>query len=96
MPRPLSPFTRRAALRRQRVLTLGLIALGAIVVLGAVGPTPLAGAALAGLLGALALLRLVLPTRSVGALAVRSRGVDVCVLGLLAVGIAVLSGAPNL
>lgn len=96
MPRTRSPYTRRAALHRQIVLTLALIALAGIVVLGTVGPTPIAGAALAALLGTLALLRLVLPTQAVGALAVRSRGVDVCVLALLAIGIAALSSAPNL
>ncbi|WP_114853725.1 DUF3017 domain-containing protein [Brachybacterium sp. YJGR34] len=91
-----SPFTLGAALRRQAVLTASLVATGAIVVVGVVISAPLAGLLLASLLGVLALLRAVLPVRVVGALAVRTRGLDVAVLVLLAVGIGVLSGSPNL
>jgi hypothetical protein len=47
-----------------------------------------AGACLVG-----AVLRLVLPARRVGSLAVRSRGVDVATLGVLGVAIALLAGA---
>ena len=47
-------------------------------------------------LSALALMRALLPVRAVGALAVRSRGLDVAVLLALALGIAVLSTSPNL
>lgn len=97
MPSDPSPFTLRAAFRRQIVLTAALLVLGVIVVIGAVGLVPLAGILLACLLGVLALVRLLLPTRMVGALAVRSRGVDVAVLLVLAVGLAVLAtSSPNL
>ena len=41
-------------------------------------------------------MRALLPVRAVGALAVRSRGLDVAVLLALALGIAVLSTSPNL
>ncbi|MFC7375980.1 DUF3017 domain-containing protein [Brachybacterium sp. GCM10030267] len=91
-----SPFTLRAAFRRQAVLTLALCALAGILVVGTTVSTPWAGALLAALLGVLALLRAVLPVRTVGALAVRSRALDVSVLALLAIGIGVLSSAPNL
>ena len=57
---------------------------------------PLAGVLLAALLLVLALMRALLPVRAVGALAVRSRGLDVAVLLALALGIAVLSTSPNL
>ena len=56
----------------------------------------LAGLLLAILLGVLAVLRAVLPVRAVGALAVRSRGLDVAVLLVLAISLAVLSSSPNL
>lgn len=91
-----SPFTLRAALRRQAVLVLALCVLAAVVVLGLLGRAPTAGLLLAGLLGALALLRALLPTPAIGAVAVRGRATDVAVLGVLAIGLAVLSGAPNL
>ena len=51
---------------------------------------------LAILLALLALLRIMLPVQSVGALAVRSRAVDASVLLALAVGLALLAGTPNL
>lgn len=91
-----SPFTLRAAFRRQAVLTVALVLLVAIVGVGATGAVPLAGMLLAGLLVALAVLRLVLPTRKVGALAVRSRGLDAAVMLIIAAGLAVLSTSPNL
>jgi Protein of unknown function (DUF3017) len=91
-----SPFTLRAAFGRQAVLILALPLLAAIVVIGTVMGAPFAGRLLAGLLGVLALLRASLPVRAVGALAVRSRLLDVGVLTVLAIGIAVLSAAPNL
>jgi ABC-type enterochelin transport system permease subunit len=53
-------------------------------------------ALLAALLLGLALLRALLPVRAVGALAVRSRGLDVAVLLLLALAIAALTTSPNL
>ena len=49
------------------------------------------GLLLAGLLGAAAVARLLLPVRVVGLLAVRSRLVDVMTLGALAVSVAVLA-----
>jgi len=55
-----------------------------------------AGLVLALLLGILAVLRAVLPVRAVGALAVRSRGLDVAVLLVLAISLGVLSSSPNL
>ncbi|MFC5318496.1 MULTISPECIES: DUF3017 domain-containing protein [Brachybacterium] len=91
-----SPFTLGAACRRQAVLVLTVPAVIVIVVVGAVVGAPVAGTALAVLLGVLALARIVLPVRVVGALAVRSRGLDASVLALLAIGLAVLSVSPNL
>ena len=91
-----SPFTLRAAFTRQAVLTVALIALLAIVVIGAVTEAALAGVLLALLLGTLAVLRAVLPTRAVGALAVRSRFLDVSGLLVIAIALAVLSTSPNL
>lgn len=96
MPSDRSPFTLRAALRRQAVLVLALGGLVAAVALGAAGRAPLAGLLLAGMLALLAILRAVLPTAAVGGLAVRGRAVDVTVLAVLAIGLAVLSRAPNL
>ncbi len=78
------------------MLILSLPVLAGIVLVGIFVGAPLAGGMLAILLGVLALLRAVLPVRAVGALAVRSRGLDVGVLALLAIGIAVLSVSPNL
>ncbi|WP_414644507.1 DUF3017 domain-containing protein [Brachybacterium sp.] len=96
VPQQRSPFTISAAVRRQAVLSSALVALGLIIVLGVLVSAPLAGGLLAALLGILAVLRAVLPIRAVGALAVRSRALDVAVLLLLAVSLAVLSAAPNL
>ena len=91
-----TPTTLAAAFQRQAVLTLALCALGAILVVAVVSSASLGGLLLAILLGVLALLRAVLPVRAVGALAVRSRGLDVAVLLLLAISLAVLSSSPNL
>lgn len=91
-----TPTTLAAAFQRQAVLTVALCALGAILVVAVVSSASLGGLLLAILLGALALLRAVLPVRAVGALAVRSRGLDVAVLLLLAISLAVLSSSPNL
>ena len=96
VPAPRSPHTLRAAFRRQAVLTLALVALALIVVLGATVSASLAGILLSALLLALALLRALLPVRAVGALAVRSRGLDTAVLVVLALGIAALATSPNL
>lgn len=96
VPEKRSPYTLRAALERQTVLAVALVALLGIVLIGISGRAPLAGALLAVLLGALALLRALLPIRAVGVLAVRSRGTDVGVLVVLATAIAVLSTSPNL
>ena len=96
VPAPRSPHTLRAAFRRQAVLTLALVALALIVVLGATVSASLAGILLSALLLALALLRVLLPVRAVGALAVRSRGLDTAVLVVLALGIAALATSPNL
>lgn len=51
----------------------------------------LAGLVLAAVLAGVALARLVLPVARVGALAVRSRGLDVATAGALAVAVAVLA-----
>ena len=91
-----SPTTLAAAFQRQAVLTLALCALGVIMVIAVLASVPLAGLLLAALLAVLAVLRAVLPVRAVGALAVRSRGLDVVVLLMLAVSLAVLSASPNL
>lgn len=96
VPRDRSPYTLRAAVRRQAVLAIALPVLVLIVAIGAAGHAPLAGALLATELAVLAVLRATLPTSVVGALAVRPRAVDVTVLALLAVGIAALAGSPNL
>lgn len=96
MVREFSPFTARAALRRQAVLVVALPVLALIIVIGAMGRAPLAGSLLAIELLVLALVRAVLPTRVVGALAVRPRLVDVAVMICLAVGLISLVGAPNL
>lgn len=91
-----SPHTLGAALRRQAVLTLALLALAVIVAVGVLVSAPVAARGTAALLGVLAVLRVVLPVRSIGALAVRSRGLDVAVMAVLAIGLAVLSTSPNL
>ena len=91
-----SPHTFSAAVRRQAVLTSALCALAVIVLLGVLRSASLAGLLLAVLLGALAVLRAALPVRAVGALAVRSRGLDVTVLVVLAISLGVLSASPNL
>lgn len=96
VPQRSFPTTLSAALRRQAVLTCALCALGGIIVVGVLTSVPLAGGLLALLLGILAVLRAVLPIRAVGALAVRSRGLDVAVLLVLALSLAVLSSSPNL
>lgn len=83
-------------MRRQSVLAGALLVLLVVITMGALGAAPAAGAVLALLLFVLAILRLALPTRAVGALAVRSRGFDAAGLLVLAVAIAVLSTAPNL
>lgn len=78
------------------MLTVALVAMVLIVAVGVLTEVALAGVLLALLLGALGVLRVVLPVRAVGALAVRSRGLDAGVLLLLAVALAVLSTSPNL
>lgn len=96
MTEPTSPHTLGAALRRQAVLTLALLALAVTVAVGVLHSAPLAARGAAALLGVLAVLRAVLPVRRIGALAVRSRGLDVAVMAVLAIGLAVLSTSPNL
>lgn len=83
-------------LRRQTLLLLALIALVVVLGFGAATGAALAGRLLAGLLLVLALLRACLPASVLGALVVRSRGLDVLVMLALAGGLAVLSAAPNL
>jgi len=70
------------------VLAVGV---GAALLAVVVGQVRLGGYVLAASLGALAVLRLTLPVRAVGAVAVRSRGVDVLGLSLTAIGAAVLT-----
>ncbi|GAB2534634.1 DUF3017 domain-containing protein [Brachybacterium huguangmaarense] len=96
MPSDRSPFTLRAAIRRQAVLIAALVVLGVVVAVGATGRAPLAGTLLGIELVILAVLRLTLPTRVVGALAVRQRLVDAAVLLVLGLGTLALVGAPNL
>lgn len=96
MPPARSPHTLGAAFRRQAVLTLALSALALIVVIGTAVSASLAGILLSALLLSLALLRALLPVRAVGALAVRSRGLDTAVLLVLALSIAALTTSPNL
>ncbi|WP_058235297.1 DUF3017 domain-containing protein [Devriesea agamarum] len=91
------PFTLRAAIQRQLVLVVALPLAFLIIVFGAFGFAAEAGIALAVLLGALAVLRAVLPIGWVGALAVRTRAVDVAVLTTFAVALVLLAlSAPNL
>jgi hypothetical protein len=85
-----------AALWRQRILVGTLVALLGIIGLGLLGHVPLAGGLLSVLLAVVAFLRIVLPTRVLGALVVRSTAIDVTVLLVLAVGIGALSVSPNL
>ncbi|MBB5830605.1 DUF3017 domain-containing protein [Brachybacterium aquaticum] len=96
MREPRDPHSLGAALRRQAVLTLALLALAVIVPIGVLHSAPLAGRLLAALLLVLAAARAFLPVRVVGALAVRSRGLDVAFLLLLSIAIGVLSTSPNL
>ncbi|WP_240613193.1 DUF3017 domain-containing protein [Brachybacterium endophyticum] len=97
-PAPHSPsrVPLREGLRRQRLLALILVALAAAIVVGALTSAVLAGRLLAGLLLVVAALRAMLPDGALGALAVRSRGLDTLVLLGLSAGLAVLSAAPNL
>lgn len=96
VPQRRSPFTLSAALRRQAVLSGALVALLGIIAVGVLYSAPLAGLLLAAMLFILAVLRAALPVRAVGALAVRSRAIDVAVLVVLAISLGVLSSAPNL
>lgn len=86
----------REGLRRQRLLVLALVALVVVLLIGISTSAVLTGRLLAALLAALALLRATLPESALGALVVRSRGLDTLVMLALAVGISVLSAAPNL
>ena len=96
MPQSPYPTSLLAAVRRQAVLTLALLVLAGSIVVGVLVSAASAGLVLALLLGILAVLRAVLPVRAVGALAVRSRGLDVAVLLVLAISLGVLSSSPNL
>lgn len=78
------------------MLIAALVVLGVVVAVGATGRAPLAGTLLGIELVILAVLRLTLPTRVVGALAVRQRLVDAAVLLVLGLGTLALVGAPNL
>ncbi len=93
-----SPFTKRAALYRQRLLlvTLLVVTFG-VIPLGFIAGVPAAGICLGVLLLVLAGARLVLPVEALGALVVRMRYVDVMTLALLGTVILVLSTtSPNL
>ena len=72
---------------------VGVVALGLLVVIGVTfGSGFRAGAyAVAGLMAALALARLVLPERWLTGLVIRSRGFDVMTLALFAAGVALLA-----
>lgn len=96
MPTERSPFTLRAALARQRVLATALGLLAGSVGIGVLLSASLAGMVVAALLIVLAILRLVLPTSELGALAVRSRGMDAGIMLVIGVALAVLSTSPNL
>lgn len=91
-----SPFTLRAALRRQVVLICALAALGLCLIAGAVWGIPTMGGLLAGLLLGLAITRAVASADAVGALAVRRKRIDVPLLLIMALGLAVLAASPNL
>ena len=91
-PRARSPYTLRAALRRQRPLLVALLVALAIVLIGAAGNVPLAGRAM----GILMLVLLAVPAQRLGALVVRTRLLDAAVLLALGAGLIALSAAPNL
>lgn len=93
-----SPFSRRAAVYRQRLLLAVLVLLACgVMPLAFVAGVPAAGVALGILLLVLALARLVLPVDALGALVVRMRLIDVGILTLLGGGILALSlTSPNL
>ena len=96
MPEQRSPFTLGAAVRRQSVLTAALVGRAIVVLVGMSGHAPLAGMLLSAELLVLAAVRLLLPTRAVGAMAVRSRLLDGAFLLLLALAIGALTTSPNL
>lgn len=93
-----SPFSRRAAVHRQRLLLAALAVLGfGVIPLAFVAGVPTAGTALGTLLLVLALARLLLPVNTLGALVVRMRLIDVATLTLLGGAILTLSlTSPNL
>lgn len=95
-PRARSPYTLRAALRRQRPLLVALLVALAIVLIGAAGNVPLAGRAMGILMLVLAGVRLAVPAQRLGALVVRTRLLDAAVLLALGAGLIALSAAPNL
>jgi len=79
--------------RAARPVVLAAVAVGVVlaVAAGLVVGFRLAGYVLAVELAVVAVLRLLLPVRVVGALAVRSRVVDAGIAGVLAVALAVLT-----
>lgn len=79
--------------RGARPVVLAVVAVGLVVAvaLGALSGFRAAGYTLAGLLIGVAAARALLPLRVVGALAVRSRGLDVVTASVLAAGLAVLA-----
>lgn len=79
--------------RAARPLVLVLVALGVLasVLAGLTLGFRAAGYGLAAVLAAAALARLLLPVRVVGALAIRSRGLDLVTMGTFAAALAVLA-----
>lgn len=96
MPGPVPPTSLRAALRRQRLLIIALLALVLVLLIAMNGAVPFAGRTLGVLLLALAAARVVLPEERLGGLAVRCAAVDAAVLAVLGLGLLILSTAPNL
>ncbi|WP_259557537.1 DUF3017 domain-containing protein [Brachybacterium sillae] len=90
------PRSLGAAVRRQAALLSVLVGVALAVAVALTGRAPAGGLILAAVLVYAAVIRLVAPTARVGALAVRSRVLDVMVMVVLAAGLVVLSGTPNL
>jgi hypothetical protein len=100
-PDPSAPSSHAPITRPATPPLLGpwlLLALGVLAAVVAVttDPVRLGGYLLAGSLGAVALLRAVLPPRLAGAVVVRSRGTDTLLLTGAAVAAAVLASTLNL
>lgn len=92
-----NPYSLVAAVRRQWIFGLVVLATVVSVAVGALGQIREAGFFLAGVMGLGAVLRLVVDPERISGLVVRSRPLDVAFMVVLAVGLAVLAATtPNL